>query len=146
MSKYGPTWLRPATGQSSIQVLPFPAYNRGERDQTIDTAATPQPQAIRVLCRVSECIPLSPHQAGPAREAWLGSQEGEVVATASRKGKIRCQGSWGSPRPGVGPKMLQGSDVTLIPQNGLAYLGEWGGQKRPVTNHQNTQVLCSPQG
>lgn len=144
MSKYGPAWVRPATGQSSRQVHLLPAYNRGERDQTGGATVIPQSQALRISCRVSERMAhLHPREDQP--QAWLGSQEGELVDTASRKGKIRCKGPWGSPRLGVSPEMPEGSDVTLIPRTGLVYLGEWGVRRRPVTNHPKTQVLCSPQ-
>lgn len=39
------------------------------------------------------------------------------------------------------PQMPEGSDTTLLHQSGRAHQNEWGGQQKPVTNHQNTQVL-----
>lgn len=63
-----------------------------------------------------------------------------------RRKKHQMQRALVITRAGVCPKMLEGSDTSLIPQQGLAPQGEWGGQQRPVTNHQNIQVLCSPQG
>lgn len=39
--------------------------------------------------------------------------------------------------------MPEGFDVALMPHSGLVHQGEWGGQQRPATNHQNSQVLIT---
>lgn len=77
MSKYGPAWVWPATGQSSGQAAPLPACSRRAWRWNSGDHCHP-PQAVGVLCRVHKCIPCL----HAWLEAGLGLREGQPVAAA----------------------------------------------------------------
>lgn len=128
MSKYGPAWVWPAAGLAD-KSLPSQPKAGGREDQRVGTTVPPGCQGPG---RVSECMARLP--------------EGEAVATASGKGKIRrkqklIKRASGTAQPGICPQKPEGSDVTLAPQSGRTRQGEWGGEQRAVTNPQTPR--CS---
>lgn len=88
MSKYGPAWVWPATGQSCGQAPPLPAHSRRERQQVQGPAL---PKAIGVLGRVSECIRLSPDLA----RSWARLSGRAGCSSSLRKRKSQMQRALG---------------------------------------------------
>lgn len=116
MSKYGPTWVWPATGQSSRQVPPLPGYSK-ERSDSHPLAHLHPTSRLSGSC--AESVNAFPRlHAWP--EAWLGSQEGEVVATASGKKKSDAKGLEITQARNL-PHMPEGSHTTLLHQSGRVH-------------------------
>lgn len=67
------------------------------------------------------------------------------MATASGKEKSDAKGLGDYPSQESAPNAC-GLRYNLATTEWKGSQNEWGGQQKPVTNHQNTQVLWSPQG
>lgn len=101
MSKYGPAWVWPATGQSAGQVPPLPAWSRRERRSDGRDSAPPPPSRLSGFYAESMSVSM------PGQKQGWAPKKGRLWPQLQEKEKPDVKGLGEYPSQGSAPKCLR---------------------------------------